>query len=126
MDNNDRDSATGDCSDRLLKIVDGGQALVAMITVPAEHAEAVSGALIETQSAACVNVISGLTSVYRWKGKVCRDSETLLIVKTNQQNRQAVADVLTKHHPYEEPELIFLPITSGSQSYLTWLSDMVR
>lgn len=109
-----------------LKVVDGGDRLVALITVPAEHAEAVSTALVETQSAACVNVISGLTSVYRWKGEVCRDPESLMIVKTTAEKRQAVADVLTKHHPYEEPELIFLPIQSGSESYLSWLSAMVQ
>ena len=49
-----------------------------------------------------------------------------MIVKTTAEKRQAVADVLTKHHPYEEPELIFLPIQSGSESYLSWLSAMVQ
>jgi periplasmic divalent cation tolerance protein len=109
-----------------LEIVDGADALVALITVPGDNADAVSSALIETRSAACVNVISGLTSVYRWKGEVCRDPEHLLIVKTTQGKRQAVADVLTQHHPYDEPELIFLPIQSGSKSYLGWLSEMVQ
>ena len=109
-----------------LEIVDGDGCFVAFITVPAEHAEAVSSALIETRSAACVNVISGLTSVYRWKGEVCRDPESLMVVKTTADKRQAVADVLTAHHPYEEPELIFLPIQSGSKSYLSWLTSMVQ
>lgn len=109
-----------------LDIIDGGEALVALITVPVESVDAVSSALVESRSAACVNVISGLTSVYRWKGEVCRDPESLLIVKTNQKNRQSVADVLTEHHPYDEPELIFLPIASGSKSYLGWLGEMVK
>lgn len=109
-----------------LEIVEGGDALVALITVPGDQADTVSSALIESRVAACVNVIPGLTSVYRWKGEVCRDAETLLVVKTTRQNRQAVADVLTEHHPYEEPELIFLPIKSGSRSYLTWLGEMVQ
>jgi periplasmic divalent cation tolerance protein len=98
---------------------------VAMITVPAESVDAVSSALVQSRSVACVNVIGGLTSVYRWKGEICRDTESLLVVKTNENNRQSVADVLTEHHPYDEPELIFLPIQSGSKSYLSWLSEMV-
>ena len=108
-----------------LDIVDGGEALVALITVPAENVDTVASALVESGSAACVNVIGGLTSVYRWKGEVCRDSESLLVVKTNSANRQSVADVLTEHHPYDEPELIFLSIHSGSKSYLGWLNEMV-
>ena len=79
-----------------LKVVDGGDRLVALITVPAEHAEAVSSALVETQSAACVNVISGLTSVYRWKGEVCRDPESLMIVKTTAEKHKKMSKM--RHH----------------------------
>ncbi|MFA5507488.1 MAG: divalent-cation tolerance protein CutA [Vulcanimicrobiota bacterium] len=109
-----------------LEVTEENEALVALITVPGEHAEKLSSALLESRSAACVNVIEGLTSVYRWKGEICRDPETLLVVKTTSEKRQAVAEVLTAHHPYEEPELIFLPIQSGSRSYLAWLKEMVR
>ena len=109
-----------------LTLTDGGDALIALITVPAEKADLVASALVESQAAACVNMVSGLTSVYRWKGEICKDGESLLIVKTSQRARQAVADILTTHHPYEEPELIFLPITSGSESYLNWLQAGLR
>lgn len=100
--------------------------LVAFITCPdKETATRLADLLIDRHLAACVNIVPGLISVYRWQGKVCRDSELLLIVKTRQEKRQAIASLLSENHPYTEPELIFLPITSGSQGYLDWVSKHV-
>lgn len=110
-----------------LDVVAGEESLVALVTCPSEEsAGALADALVGNRLAACVNVIPGLTSVYRWQGEICRDRESLLVIKTTVERRQAVADQLTALHPYDEPELIFLKIDSGSRGYLGWLSDQVR
>lgn len=100
---------------------------VAFITCPdSESANKLADLIIDRQAAACVNIVPGLTSVYRWKGEVCRDSELLLVVKTRQEKREELAAVVAENHPYTEPELIFLPITSGSQTYLEWVTKHVQ
>mgnify|MGYP001359773779 CR=1 FL=1 len=110
-----------------LEIVEGEKALVGLVTCPDEEtASALAEALVDEQAAACVNIIPGLTSIYRWKGEVCRDREYLLVIKTTSARREAVAEQLTALHPYEEPELIFLPLDSGSRGYLGWLAEQVR
>ncbi len=109
-----------------LRVVEGGDTLVALITCPNEEsAQALSEQLVAQQAAACVNMVAGLTSVYRWQGEICRDSEWLLIVKVTEESRALVADILSQYHPYDEPELVFLPIHSGSSSYLSWLREQV-
>lgn len=112
---------------RELSLGEGGDALVALITCPdANSASVLADKLVGGQAAACVNIVPGLTSVYRWKGEICRDSEQLLVVKTNESNRHRVAQVLTELHPYDEPELLFLPVSSGSETYLDWLQNQVH
>ena len=109
-----------------LEISDGGDALVALITVPDEKsASKLSEALVGSEVCACVNMIPGPTSVYRWKGEICRDSEWLLIAKTVSGQREEMAKILSEHHPYDEPELLFLPVDSGSATYLSWLREQV-
>lgn len=98
-----------------------------MITCPdLASADALASHIVASHSAACVNLLGGLTSIYRWKGEVCRDSEVLLLVKTTEQKREAVAAAVTELHPYDEPELIFLPFHSGSRSYLRWLGEQTQ
>ncbi|HET7569583.1 MAG TPA: divalent-cation tolerance protein CutA [Gammaproteobacteria bacterium] len=86
-------------------------------------AEAIAKALVEERLAACVNLVPGLRSFYRWEGRVLDDSEVLLIVKTAQERLEAVEARVAELHPYELPELIAVPITTGSARYLAWLRD---
>lgn len=110
-----------------LTVVPAEQKLVALITCPDQNsAEQLAEALVASQAAACVNIVPGITSLYRWQGEVCRDQEHLLVVKTTEQARERVAAAVTKHHRYDEPELIFLPLHSGSESYLAWVSAQVE
>lgn len=110
-----------------LEIVEGGEALVALVTCPNEEsASKLAESLVGKGIAACVNLLPGLTSIYRWKGEICRDQETLLVIKTTVEKRIEVAEQLTQHHPYDEPELLFLPVQSGSESYLKWLTEQVK
>ena len=67
--------------------------------------------------------IAGLKSIYWWDDKVQKDSELLLIMKTQAALLQQLVDTVKSHHPYEEPEVISLPISGGSQSYLKWIHD---
>lgn len=107
-----------------LEIVAGGDNLVALITCPSEDsATALAERLVADRVVACVNMVPGITSIYRWQGKVCRDKECLLVVKTTSARREGVAAAITALHPYDEPELLFLPIDSGSKTYLNWLIE---
>jgi periplasmic divalent cation tolerance protein len=86
-----------------------------------EDAEKLAQGLIEKRLAACVNVVSGVRSYYRWQGKIENDAEFLLIVKTARGLVDQLRLELEKLHPYELPELIVAPIIDGSPNYLAWL-----
>ena len=118
----------GELGDERPKALSHGPAkdgqVVGFVTCPNEQvANTISEALVGSGAAACVNIVPGLSSVYRWKGEVCRDQEHLLIVKTDRSRASEVTEILALQHPYDEPELIFLPIESGSEGYLNWMRD---
>ena len=101
-------------------------ALIALCTCPdAETAERLARSAVEARHAACVNIVEGVRSVYRWAGAVTVDREVLLIAKTTAAAWPALADLWRAGHPYELPELIAVPVALGSADYLTWLSDSV-
>ena len=82
--------------------------------------------LVAGEFAACVNIIPGLTSVYRWKGAICKEEEELLVIKTRKQLFTAVCGRIRSLHPYEVPEIISSDISAGSEPYLKWISDSTR
>lgn len=99
-------------------------ARVAYVTCPDETvAQRVASALVDARAAACVNIVPGLQSVYRWQGAIETDAELLLIIKTRAGCLDAIEAVLGRLHPDDVPELIALPITDGSQAYLEWLAE---
>jgi periplasmic divalent cation tolerance protein len=101
--------------------------LVALSTVAtAPDAERIATVLVERGLAACVNVVPGVTSIYRWKGAVERDLELLLVIKTRADRFEALREALVSLHPYELPELIALPVEGGSLPYLAWLDEATR
>jgi periplasmic divalent cation tolerance protein len=87
-----------------------------------EQARAIARALVEARLAACVNIVPGMHSVYRWKDAVEEAAELLLIIKTSRAMLPRVQAALQRLHTYEVPELVALPIVDGSESYLNWLS----
>jgi periplasmic divalent cation tolerance protein len=100
--------------------------VVALSTVgKAEDAERIARALVERRLAACVNVVPGVASFYRWKGELWRDEEWLLVVKTRTEKLDALREALVALHPYELPELVALPIEAGHAPYLAWLDEGV-
>jgi periplasmic divalent cation tolerance protein len=101
--------------------------VVVYVTVPdAEIAKKLAHSIVTSKLAACVNIVSGLESVYLWEGKINSDSELLLMIKS----RQALVEELTQHvkqnHPYTECEVIAVPIVGGSASYIRWILDSTK
>jgi periplasmic divalent cation tolerance protein len=97
--------------------------LVVLVTCPPDKAQAIAGALVEERVAACVNVVPSLSSVYRWKGAVHVDSEALLIVKSTRDRFEALKQAVLRHHPYELPEVIAVPVDRGHTPYLEWVIE---
>lgn len=100
-----------------------GVIVVLCAAAGAESAEGIARALVEARLAACVNIVPGVLSVYRWKGEVCREPECLLLVKTRAENFEAVRREIRRLHTYEVPEIAALPITAGDGDYLAWLGE---
>lgn len=95
---------------------------VILITAPdADTAASLARALIDEQLAACVNVVPGVRSFYRWEGRVEDDAEVLLIVKTSADRTAALADRVKALHPYDVPEVVALDVAEGSADYLDWV-----
>ncbi len=98
--------------------------IVMLCTVPDRPAgERIAQTLVEERLAACVNLLPGLTSIYRWQGKVEQEAECLLIIKTVAARFEAVRDRIQTLHSYDLPEIIALPITDGDAGYLKWLTE---
>jgi periplasmic divalent cation tolerance protein len=98
--------------------------LLVMTTVPdLDTGERLARLLVEARLAACVNIIAGVTSIYRWQGAVEQASEYQLLIKTSARRYHAVEEALRAHHPYETPEIIAVPVIDGSPAYLRWLTD---
>jgi periplasmic divalent cation tolerance protein len=99
--------------------------VVLMTAGSSEEAEALGHALVQEMLAACVNVVPGITSIYRWQDKVQRDTEWLLMAKTRHSVLDAFMDRVRVLHSYDVPEILVLPILGGSPDYLRWLEDAV-
>lgn len=96
---------------------------VLLCTCPPQAADDLAVALLERRLVACVNAIAGVASRYRWKGKVERDDETLLVLKTTAERVPEVIAALEELHPYDVPELLALPVAEGAASYLNWVRE---
>jgi len=102
-------------------------ARVVLVTAPTgEPAAAIASRLVEERLAACVNVVAGVRSIYRWEGRVCDDREDLLVIKTGADRLEALTARLKEIHPYEVPEVLALPVEAGAQAYLDWLTAETR
>ena len=89
------------------------------------EASRIAGALVERRLAACVNVIPGISSTYRWEGEVRTDAEWLLIVKTRRDRFEDVRSAIRELHSYELPEIVMLDIADGDPGYLAWIDASV-
>lgn len=96
--------------------------MVALTTAPsAEVAERIGRSLVEDRLAACVNVVAGITSIFKWEGSIERESEVLVILKTTAGHVEALERRVVELHPYEVPEVIAFPVEAGHAPYLSWV-----
>jgi periplasmic divalent cation tolerance protein len=86
-----------------------------------EQAERIAHHLVEQHLAACVNILPGVQSIYRWQGAVESAAEVLLLIKTSSARSQDVQSTIASLHSYEVPEFLILPVLGGSDAYLAWL-----
>lgn len=85
-------------------------------------AQQMSQEMVKAKLAACVNIMSAGQSIYMWKGRICKETEHIAIIKTTDNRYPELELYIKKQHPYELPEIIATPINAGSQDYLTWLT----
>ena len=95
--------------------------VVLVTTKDIAEAKKIADKLIKEKLAACVNIVEKVHSVYRWKGKICKESEALCIIKTVKRNFKALEKKIKSMHSYTVPEVIGLPIEIGSEKYLKWV-----
>ncbi len=97
-------------------------AIVVVTTVGGEEeANLIARELVARRHAACVNIIRGVRSVYRWKGKICQDGEYMLIIKTLKREYELVAAAIGELHSYELPEILSFEIGQGDDRFLAWI-----
>ncbi len=97
--------------------------LLVLTNVPDEALAAkLAHVLIESGAAACVNVLAGCRSIYRWQGALETAHEVPLLIKTTAEQYSRVESLIRAHHPYDVPEVIAVPITHGLPAWLDWLA----
>ncbi|MBN1696901.1 MAG: divalent-cation tolerance protein CutA [Spirochaetales bacterium] len=99
--------------------------VLGIIAAPQDDAEHIARVIVEKRLAACIQIAGPISSFYWWKGKVEKDTEALMFIKTKEKCTKSIEEVLKTIHPYEIPELIFLPISAGLPSYFNWIDETV-
>ena len=90
-----------------------------------DEGERLAAILVEERLAACVNVIGPMISIYQWEGKVERDTEVLLLIKTTAAGVEPLKERVLDLHPYDTPEFLAFEVGAGSSGYLDWVVDSV-
>jgi len=103
------------------------EALVVLTTVAeVDEGEQLANLIVESELAACVQILPPMTSIYRWEGKLEKASETLLLIKTTRAAYPALEKLIRQKHSYQTPEIVSLPVAIGLKDYLDWLTVSVR
>ena len=98
--------------------------LLALSTFPdRETAQGISNQLVTDKFAACANILPAVESIYRWKDKIESGNEVLVLFKLSENRQSAFQEKLRSLHPYEVPEIMFVPISSGLAEYLHWVTE---
>ena len=91
-----------------------------------QQAVEISEELITRRLATCINIVPCLRSIYRWKGKVCEDTEYLLLIKTPEKLFEQVSLAIREYHSYELPEILAIPVTAAETNFHQWVLQMVE
>ena len=91
-----------------------------------QQAVEISEELIARRLATCINIVPCLRSIYRWKGKICEDTEYLLLIKTPMKLFDDVSAAIREYHSYELPEILALPVTAAEENFHQWVLQMVE
>ena len=98
--------------------------LLVLSTFPdRETAQRIANQLVTEKFAACANILPAVESIYRWKEKLETGNETLVFFKLSEDRQSDFQNKLRSLHPYEVPEIIFVPVSSGLPEYLRWVAD---
>jgi len=101
--------------------------IVVLTTTPNAHeAEALAQKIVASQLAACVQILPEMTSVYIWEGKVQKESEHLLLIKTLPEKYHELETFITSNHSYEVPEIVAIDAEKVSEPYLAWMHEVLR
>jgi periplasmic divalent cation tolerance protein len=101
--------------------------IVVFVTAPTKkEAQKIADTLLKKKLCACVNMIHGVKSLFHWEGKIDRADETLLVIKTKKSSYAKLEKAVKSVHSYSTPEIIALPIISGSRGYLNWIQKTVK
>jgi periplasmic divalent cation tolerance protein len=101
--------------------------LLLLCTCPSEVvALEIATQVISNSLGGCVNILPNLYSIYRWQGKIEKERENLLLIKTNRGSYAQLETLIKKLHPYQIPEIITIPICDGSLEYFTWLRQCLK
>ena len=100
--------------------------LVYMTAGSAEEARTIGEALVADELAACVNLIEGMSSIYRWQGEIQRDTETVIIAKTRVDRVSALTERVKALHSYDCPCVVSLPIEGGNGDFLAWIENQTK
>lgn len=101
--------------------------IVVLMTVSSEgEAISLSRVLVENGLVACVNIIPGVRSIFKWDGQIAEEQEFLLLAKTVRQEFDPLVSMVKANHSYKVPEIIALPIQLGNEDYLTWIRDTTK
>lgn len=90
-----------------------------------EQAYLIAREIIARRQAACVNILPGVRSIYRWQGKICKDGELLLVIKTLEDEFEGVATTIRELHSYELPEILSFSVSRGERNFLEWIAASV-
>ncbi|MCZ6799053.1 MAG: divalent-cation tolerance protein CutA [Nitrospirae bacterium] len=101
--------------------------IVVFVTTQNEvDANTLAEILVSQKVAACVNIVPQVQSVFEWEGKVSKETESLMVIKSTAKAYPALEATIKSHHSYSVPEIIALPITLGSADYLSWIQKTVK
>ena len=97
--------------------------MVLVTCASAPEARKIGRSVVEKKLAACSNIVARVESIYRWKGKIERAREVLVLIKTTAKRLRQLEREVKRMHSYEVPEFVVLPIVAGSREYLKWIGQ---